>query len=369
MLASAIDLSLGLADPVVAPCGGSPGLVCEWIFEITGNESAARFADWLVAKPAKVLLIFLVAFVGNRLVRRGIRNLVDRLMSQREDRTRLRREAETGEGRRATFRARAMAKAQLLAAQEERGKQRALALGAVLRSIASLTIYGLAAIITLAEFGVSLGPLIAGAGIVGVALGFGAQSLVKDFLSGIFMLIEDQYGVGDIVDLGDATGVVEEVNLRTTRLRDVNGTVWFVPNGEIRRVGNKSQQWARAVIDIGVAYDTDMSQAVETIKEVIDSVWHDELEAATVLEEPEIWGIETFGDSAITIRAVLKVEPGEQAATAREVRKRLKPAFDRAGIEIPFPQRTVWMRSGDQPANQPPAPTEPDFESSGDAAE
>jgi small conductance mechanosensitive channel len=368
MLATAVFFFWG-ADTVADPCGDASGLVCDWVFDLTGNESAARFADWFVAKPAKVLLILLIALAVNRLMKRVIRKMVDRLIAQREERARIRREVELGDGRFAALRARAMEKAQLLAAQEERGKQRALALGAVLRSTASLAIYGLAGIIIIAEFGVSLGPLVAGAGIVGIALGFGAQSLVKDVLTGIFMLIEDQYGVGDIVDLGDASGVVEEVNLRTTRLRDVNGTVWFVPNGEIRRVGNKSQQWARAVIDIGVAYDTDLTKAVEVIKEVIDSVWHDQLEHATVLEEPEIWGIETFGDSAITIRAVLKVEPGEQFATAREVRKRLKPAFDRSGIEIPFPQRTIWMKQEAETPTRGEALEEPEFESGGEPAE
>jgi small conductance mechanosensitive channel len=166
------------------------------------------------------------------------------------------------------------------------------------------------------------------------------------------MLVEDQYGVGDVIDVGDATGVVEEISLRTTRLRDVDGTVWFVPNGEIRRIGNKSQQWARAVLDVEVAYDTDIEVASEVIKRVADSVWHDELEHATVLEEPEIWGVQEFGASAIAIRLVLKVEPGEQWATAREVRKRLKAVFDTEGIEIPFPQRTVWMHT------MPPAPSD-----------
>jgi small-conductance mechanosensitive channel len=221
-----------------------------------------------------------------------------------------------------------------------------------------MVIYGLAVMIVLGEFGVSLGPLVAGAGIVGIALGFGAQKLVQDFLSGIFMLIEDQYGVGDVIDVGDATGVVEEVNLRTTRLRDVHGTVWHIPNGEIRRVGNKSQQWARAVLDVEVAYDTDINHAAAVIKEVADEVWREDLEHATVLEEPQIWGVEMFGESAVAIRVVLKVEPGEQWATMREVRKRLKHAFDREGIEIPFPQRTVWLHR----VAEPPIPVVDDAE-------
>ncbi len=362
LLAAQEVVNAGLTDS----CGDPPGVVCEWIYNLTGNGTTAKFIEWLVAKPLKVILILLIAFVLNRLLRRGIRRLVDRLIEQREERARQREADEVRDGRFAALRERALEKANFLAGQAERGKQRAQALGTVLRSITSLVVYGMATVIVLGEFGVNLGPLIAGAGIVGVALGFGAQSLVKDFLSGIFMLIEDQYGVGDIVDVGDAAGVVEEIKLRTTRLRDVNGTVWFIPNGEIRRIGNKSQQWARAVLDIGVAYDTDIGHAVRVIKEVADGIWREQLESATVLEEPEIWGVEELGDNAIAIRLVFKVEPGEQWATAREARKRIKVAFDREGIEIPFPQRTVWMAKEKE---KPAAPQDDgtDFEAKGAA--
>src|SRR6185369_98079 len=138
----------------------------------------------------------------------------------------------------------------------------------------------------LGEVGIDLGPLLAGAGIIGVAIGFGSQSLVKDFLSGIFILVEDQFGVGDTVDLGEAVGVVEVVSLRTTRLRSVDGTVWHVPNGEIRRVGNKSQHWSRALLDIQVAYTTDLERAQQVINDVAHAVWHEDKH---VLEEPEVW--------------------------------------------------------------------------------
>ena len=335
------------ASALAEACGDKPGLACDWVFDLTGNGTLARFADWIVAKPAKVLLIFVIAFIVNRLVRRGIRRLIDQLLADRGRRAEERRSEEVDDGRFAALTDRAREKAQFLAVQTERSKQRAESLGAVLRSITSLVIYSMASIIALAEFGVSLGPLVAGAGIVGVAVGFGAQTLVRDFLSGIFMLIEDQYGVGDVIDVGDATGTVEEVSLRTTRIRDLHGTVWFVPNGEIRRIGNMSQQWAKSVLDIEVAYDTDIDQAAAVIKEAADSVWEDQLEHATVLEEPEILGVQEFGASAIAIRVVMKVEPGEQWATSREVRKRIKLAFDANGIEIPFPQRTVWMHTED----------------------
>ncbi|MEE9299150.1 MAG: mechanosensitive ion channel family protein [Acidimicrobiia bacterium] len=337
----------GLTDA----CGANPGFVCEWVFDLTDNSTFANFAEWVVAKPVKVILILFIAFVANRLVRRGIHRLTSRLVEDRESRVQERKRKEIEDGRFAAFKDRAREKAQFLASQSERSKQRAQSLGAVLRSIASLVIYTMAAIIALGEFGVSLGPLVAGAGIVGVAVGFGAQTLVKDFLSGIFMLIEDQYGVGDVIDVGDATGVVEEVNLRTTQIRDVDGTVWFIPNGEIRRIGNKSQQWARAVLDVEVAYDTDIDHASAVIKRVADSLWHEQLEKATVLEEPEIWGVQELGASAIAIRVALKTEPGEQFATGRQMRQRLKEAFDAEGIEIPFPQHTVWMHSLDDAAD------------------
>jgi small conductance mechanosensitive channel len=196
----------------------------------------------------------------------------------------------------------------------------------------------------MAEIGLNLGPLIAGAGIVGIALGFGAQNLVRDFVSGVFMLAEDQYGVGDVIDAGPATGRVEGVSLRTTRIRDVDGTVWHMPNGEITRIGNKSQQWARAVLDVDVAYDTDIALAKEVIKTTADAMWRDEAGATTMLEEPEVWGVENLGADGIAIRLVVKTAPNEQLAVERELRGRVKEALDQAGIEIPFPQRTVWHR-------------------------
>ena len=166
------------------------------------------------------------------------------------------------------------------------------------------------------------------------------------------MLIEDQYGVGDVIDVGDAAGVVEAVNLRTTQIRDVHGTLWHVPNGEIRRVANKSQEWARTVLDIEVAYDTDIAKAMEVIKRVADEVWEEAPENATILEEPEIWGVEMFGESSIAIRLVCKVEPGEQWATSRLIRGRVKDAFEREGIEIPFPQRVIWTRHDSAPESE-----------------
>jgi small conductance mechanosensitive channel len=367
-----VPILLMQLDPgLVDACGTQPGVLCDLVYGWTGNASLAEFAQ-IAAKPFIAVLILAAAWIANRIVRRGIDGFVAKLIADREARAAERHEEEVEDGRFRFSVHRAMEKARLLSEQADRSKQRAQALGTVLKSIASLVVYAVALMMALAEFDISLGPLIAGAGIVGIALGFGAQTLVKDFLSGIFMLVEDQYGVGDIVDVGEAAGIVEEIRLRTTRLRDVNGTVWFVPNGEIRRIGNKSQQWARAVLDIEVAYDTDIPRAVEVIKQVADGIWHDDLESATVLEEPEIWGVEAFGSSSIAIRVVLKVEPGEQWATAREMRKRLKAAFDEHGIEIPFPQRVVWMHNTPVGPPDPPRNGEPeaaDFEAGGSKEE
>jgi moderate conductance mechanosensitive channel len=220
------------------------------------------------------------------------------------------------------------------------------ALSTVLRSVVTFVVWTMALFLVLDQIGIDLGPMLAGAGILGVALGFGSQSLVKDFLAGVFILVEDQFGVGDTVDLGEAVGVVEVVSLRTTRLRSVDGTVWHVPNGEIGRVGNKSQHWSRALLDIQVAYTTDLTLARSVIQETADQVWREEPE--TILEEPELWGVENLGAHGIEIRLVVKTQPSKQWEISRLIRERIKEAFDERGIEIPFPQQTVWMRMDEQ---------------------
>jgi small conductance mechanosensitive channel len=230
-----------------------------------------------------------------------------------------------------------------------RRERRASALAALAGSVITVVIWSIAVMMVLAQIGVNLGPILASAGIVGVAVGFGAQDLVKDFLSGVFILAEDQYGVGDVVDVGEATGVVEGVTLRSTRLRDVQGTLWHVPNGEIRRVGNMSQGWARTLIDIDVAYDTDLEDAKQVILETAQQMADEDPWNTKFLEPPEVWGVEQFGPDGITIRMVIKVLPGEQWGISRELRQRVKTAFDTSGIEIPFPQRTLWVREGSSP--------------------
>ncbi len=228
----------------------------------------------------------------------------------------------------------------------ERRKQRAETLGSVLRSIASFTVSIVAGAMLLAELGLDLTPIVASAGIVGVAVGFGAQNLVKDFLTGMFMLLEDQYGVGDVIDAGPATGTVEAVTLRTTRVRDVDGTVWHIRNGEILRVGNKSQGWARALLDVPLDLATDVPSVRALALEVAFSLREDEEFGPKVLEDPEVWGLESIGADGLLLRIAVKTVPLEQWVVERELRERLIAAFEQHGVAIGVPQRAVRTMSG-----------------------
>ena len=224
----------------------------------------------------------------------------------------------------------------------ERRVQRAQAMGDLLGSIVGLVIAGIALVSILGIVGVPIAPLLTSAGIVGIALGFGAQTLVKDYLAGVSMILEDQYGVGDTVDLGEASGTVEAVGLRVTRLRDVNGTVWYVRNGEILRVGNQSQNWARTVLDITVTYDSDLDVVQQLLGEEAEKLYQDDRFAGVIIEEPEVWGVERFDKDGVVVRLVLKTAPSQQWLVARTMRQRIKRRFDQAGIRIPASTPIPW---------------------------
>ena len=218
---------------------------------------------------------------------------------------------------------------------DERRKQRVQALGAILRSAASVTIFAIAGFVILGDLGINLAPLLASAGVVGVAIGFGAQSLVKDYLSGIFMLVEDQYGVGDVITVGDATGTVENVTLRLTRMRDVNGIVWHIRNGTIDTVGNESQGWARAVIDFPVPFEADLATIRELFTRTGNGMWNEPTWRAVMLEAPEVWGAQEISKDQVTMRMVVKTAPLRQWEVEREMRARIKRALKEAGIMPP----------------------------------
>ncbi len=199
----------------------------------------------------------------------------------------------------------------------------------------------MALFLVLGELGIDLAPLIAGAGIAGVALGFGAQSVVKDCLTGLFMLIEDQFGIGDVVDLGEASGVVERVSLRATVLRGLDGTVWHVPNGEILRVGNRSQLWSVAVVDVLIGYDADVDAASRLLTETANKLVESEEYAGDVLEAPELLGVEAASAEGVMLRLTVKTSPGTQFRLQRALRQAVKVAFDEAGIAMPPPTRVA----------------------------
>jgi small conductance mechanosensitive channel len=228
---------------------------------------------------------------------------------------------------------------------DERRKQRVRALGAILRSAASVTIFSIAGFVVLGDLGINLAPLLASAGVVGVAIGFGAQNLVRDYLSGIFMLVEDQYGVGDVITVGTATGTVENVTLRITRLRDVNGIVWHIRNGAIETLGNESQGWARAVIDFPVPFEADLVKIRAVLQETGDAMWHEPTWRAVMLEAPEVWGAQKITKDEVTMRIVVKTAPLRQWEVEREMRARVKKALHDAGIMPPPPvQPTMAVR-------------------------
>lgn len=305
-------------------CVNEDGTWCQTVWKITGNEWLAASADWLVARPARILIIVLVALVLRYLVRRLIDKLT-RIPAGAIDKAPaiLRPLKERAPG--------------VLVGEtvRERRLQRAKTIGSVFKSVATFLIYGIALMEILDVLGVNLAPILASAGIAGVALGFGAQNLVKDFLSGIFMMVEDQYGVGDIVDLGDAKGTVEAVGLRITTLRDINGTVWYVRNGEVLRVGNASQGFANGVVDVLLAHGSDIDRASRIVEDTATEVLTSEPLSADVLEQPQLLGVDSVTAEGIVLRLSVKVKAGTQYAIQRALRGRIATALTSAGFENP----------------------------------
>ncbi len=363
-----IGLITRLADPTPTPAGSlltpdepcylgaqSKGTLCRWVYDQFDNETLAESSDWLIAKPAKILAILLVAWIIRKIVHRAIGRMAKRLAEGVPQPAFVRGRGSNGTSATDTA---GVSPTGTLAI--ERRRQRASTVSSVLESVATGVIFTVATLMALSELGLNIAPLIASAGIIGVALGFGAQSLVKDFLSGIFMVIEDQYGVGDVTDLGDAIGTVESVGLRVTRLRDVNGTVWYVRNGEILRVGNKSQGWARAVIDVDIGYDEDVDRVRTLLLDKATELFARPENASLVLEKPEVWGVEALGADSVVVRLVIKTVPLQQWKVSRLLREHIKTAFDAAGVD--FGQRSVLIRHEDADEDEETSEVAPDPE-------
>ncbi|PID54254.1 MAG: mechanosensitive ion channel protein MscS [Micrococcales bacterium] len=311
----------------------SGATVCTWVADTTGSSTFGLWAETLYRTPLRILIVLLAGWALRSLIHRAIGKVEAAVVEGDQTMTGLSRRMARAAG---------MLDASPLA--QERRVQRARTIGSVLRSLTTFLIWSVAALMVLAELGINIAPLLASAGIAGVALGFGAQSLVKDFLSGLFMILEDQYGVGDVVDLGDATGTVEAVGLRATRLRAVDGTVWYVPNGQVTRVGNQSQGWARAVLDVSVPYGESLAKATAVLTEVGERIYADPDWSQVIMEEPQVWGVEAMSAEAVVLRLVVKTKPLEQWRTARELRLRIRNAFAEAGIENPYPHQNIIVK-------------------------
>jgi len=225
-------------------------------------------------------------------------------------------------------------------AQEKRGHT----IAQLLRSVGRVMIVLVAMLLTLDVF-IEIGPLLAGAGIAGLAISFGAQSLVKDVITGFFALVEGQYAVGDIIEAGGKTGTVERMTLRVVMLRDLQGVLHTIPNGQITTVSNLTRGWARSVVDVGVAYESDVDRALEVFADEARLMARDDRWRTIIEGEPDVMGVNDLADSAVSIRTRFQTTAGDQWAVAREFRRRIKNRLDREGIEIPFPQRTVHLRS------------------------
>lgn len=230
-------------------------------------------------------------------------------------------------------------------------EQRSRTLASLLGNVAAITIFIVVVLTILDTLLDNIAPILASFGILGLAFSFGAQSLVKDIISGTFMLIEGQFGIGDVVRVSDVSGMVEKITLRTTVLRDVEGVVHIIPNGEITRVSNLTKAWSRAVLHIGVAYKEDVDHVMDVLRDLLREFHADPEWGALLLEEPQVPGVEDFADSAVIIRVLAKTLPLKQWDVARELRRRIKKRFDREGIEIPFPHTTFYWGE-----NQAPAP-------------
>lgn len=281
----------------------------------------AQVGEWFVGTPLRIIATIALAILVMRLLHRVIDGVVAGATSRHAQRVAEPPRAGT-----------ALAKA--IGMANERHVQRTRTMGSLLHNLVTIAVVTVATLTVMALLEIPLGPLLASVGVGGVALGFGAQSLVKDFLSGIFMIVEDQYGVGDVIDTGEAVGTVENVSLRVTQLRDPNGVTWYVRNGEIIRIGNRSQGWSTAIVDLSVAYDEDIERAKGIIQQVVDDLRGSSPWDEKILEPPAT-GVESMAGGVVTIRVIAKTVAQEHFSVQRELRERIKLAFDRAGVRSP----------------------------------
>lgn len=279
------------------------------------NTTLNQFANWIVNQAPSILLIIILLFVALKVLKLIIQRLKKILIY------------------RAT-------KSEKINTQE--AEKRITTLMGILKGLGKIIIWSVFSMILLQKFGVDIGPILAGAGILGLAVGFGAQELVRDFISGFFILLENQIRTGDYGIINGTEGLVEKIELRTMTLRDVSGVVHVFQNGKINSLSNMTKEWSAIVLNIGVAYKEDVDEVMRIMQQVGETMLKDTETKDRILEPLLIMGLDKFSDSAVVIKARLKTVPGEQWSLGREYRKRLKKVFDDKGIEIPFPHTTVY---------------------------
>jgi small-conductance mechanosensitive channel len=270
---------------------------------------------WLLTHGVRIVVIVVGAFVSSRLVR-FLTKRIEQTVEDEDPTTVSERE------------------------------KRAQTLGKIIRHTWTVLVAIVALMMVLNEVGMEIGPILAGAGIAGLAIGFGAQTLVKDVINGFFILLENNFRVGDVIKVGDVAGLVERMSLRVTVLRDLEGKVHVIPNGSIDIVTNMTKEWSRVMLNVGVAYKEDVNQVMNVLKEVGDGLYQDPEFSPLIMEPLEILGVDDFADSSVVIKIIMKTQPLKQWAVGRELRRRIKMTFDEKGIEIPFPHRTVYMGEG-----------------------
>ena len=288
--------------------------------DISANHYYQRAMEWVMTSGFHVALVVVLTLLGVRLLRSISRRLFEGLASR---------------------------------AMDDEQKKKIQTLSTVVHRMATIGIVVVAMMTVLKEFGIDIGPILAGAGVLGVALGFGAQHLVQDVISGFFIILDDQIRVNDIVEIAGKSGIVEKINLRITVLRDVAGNVHYVRNGQIGVVTNMTKEYSRYVFDVGVAYREDVDEVISVIRTVDEALRSDAEYREDILEPIEVLGLDRFADSAVVIRARTKTRPMQQWRVGREFNRRLKKELDARGIEIPFPHVTLYMGQ-DKAGGSPP---------------
>lgn len=310
-----------------------------------------RTADALSA-AAFVVVAVIGAIVANWLVRRAINASLGRVIDKAQSSVSGKVDASVELSRsadRPEIEEMYRLAANELRASGERRVQRLQTLSRLSQSLATTGIVVAATILVLSQFDIDFGPFLAGAGILGIAIGFGAQSLVRDYLNGALILIENHFDVNDTIVIGEIIGRVEAITVRTTKIRDREGVEWTVPNGDIRTVANRSQTWAKIVLDVPVAYATDIGRSIRVIAEALEPFWLSPPDDIILLEAPKVLGVQELGENGVVIRVSIAAHPDSLWTGARHARRLIKDAFDAEGITIPFPQRRIWLEA------QPPS--------------